>query len=242
MVVCVYALASAVMPQVTPITGIARERVRAVRIGGITAFVGHVRRMPPPGEPILRRFDRVVRHLFVAVPALLPARFGTRFDTLDELTTVLRLRQASLRRALRVVRGRAQMTVRVVETDSAAGSLRETRPTKPNSIDRLDVGRGPRSEPATIRPVTTGADYLRGRAEEAARQRAVIGFEPVRASVARLVRAEHVDHRAGVATIYHLVPRAAAVAYRAAVERSAAAADLHCVVTGPWPPYAFTDW
>jgi hypothetical protein len=227
MVVCVYALASAAMPPVTPITGIARERVRAVRIGGITAFVGHVRRMPSPDEPILRRFDRVVRHLFVAVPALLPARFGTCFDTLDELTTVLRLRQASLRRALRVVRGRAQMTVRVIRGQEWG------RDSRPHFLPNGPVGR---------RPVTTGADYLRGRAEEAARQRAVPGFEPVRASVARLVRAEHVDRRAGVATIYHLVPRAAAMSYRAAVERSAAAAGLHCVVTGPWPPYAFTDW
>jgi hypothetical protein len=222
MVVCVYALASAAMPPVTPITGIARERVRAVRVGGITAFVGRVRHMPAPHEPILRRFDRVVRHLFAAVPSLLPARFGTRFDTLDELTVVLSLRQASLRRALRVVRGRAQMTVRVVADRSKPAT------TSPSRDSRVAAG--------LSRP---GAEYLRRRAASA---RHVAGFEPVRASVARLVRAEHVDHRAGVATIYHLVPRAAAVAYRGAVERSAAAAGLQCVVTGPWPPYAFTDW
>jgi hypothetical protein len=88
----------------------------------------------------------------------------------------------------------------------------------------------------------TGADYLRGRAAAAARARQVPGFEAVRARVGRWVRAERIEHRAGVATIYHLVPRATATSYRTTVERTAAAAGIRCVVTGPWPPYAFADW
>jgi hypothetical protein len=225
MAVCVYALTSAAMPPIGPIAGVARERLRAVRVGTITAIVGHVRRAPAPEESALRRFDRVVRRLFVAVPALLPARFGTCFDTLDELTTVLRLRQASLRRALREVRGRAQMTVRVIGAGGQpAGPL-------PPSSRRQRTGRGTRA--------ASGTDYLRDRA---ARERYVAGFGPVRARVGRWIRRERVDRRAGVATIYHLVPRAAAASYRAAVERTAAAAGLQCLVTGPWPPYAFTDW
>lgn len=238
---CVYALTSAAMPPISSITGIGRERLRTVRAGSITVIVGALRRAPGPDEATLRRFDRVVRQLFVAVPALLPVRFGTCFDTLDELTTVLRLRQASLRRAVRMVRGRAQMTVRVIAPHPEAGSRpasprrqrtsRETGPAGPN-------GEGGR-ELAASRPVTGGADYLRRRA---AQERHVPGFEPVRARVRRWVRDERVEHRAGVATIYHLVPRTAATSYRAAVTRAAAAAGLQCVVSGPWPPYAFADW
>ena len=220
MAVCVYALASTAMPRGWPrrTAGLARERLRALRVGRIIAIVGDLRRVPSPDEPTLRRFDRVIRQLFLSAPALLPARFGTCFGTADELTTVLRLRQPSLRRALRRVRGRAQMTVRVIET----GRLKPAPPSASHS-----------------RPVTGGADYLRRRAAE---DRHVPGFEPVRASVGRWVRDERLERRARVATIYHLVPRAATTSYRAAVERAAADAGLQCVVTGPWPPYAFADW
>ena len=224
MKVWVYALTGAAMPQIAQMAGIARERLRTVRVGRITAIVGHVRRVPAPDESTLRHFDRILRRLFAATPALLPARFGTCFDTLDDVTTVLSLRQASLWRALRLVRGRAQMTVRVI-----TGRLKPA----PTSESGAYVG------PGFSRPVTSGADYLRRRA---AQEHDVPGFEPVRARVRRWVREERVERRAGVATIYHLVPRAATTAYRAAVEQSAAAAGLQCVVTGPWPPYAFTDW
>ena len=224
MAVCVYALTSAAMPPLDAMTGIARERLRPVRVGRVTAVVGDLRRAPAADEPTLRRFDRVIRQLFLTVPALLPARFGTCFQSLDELTTVLRLRQASLRGALGLVRGRAQMTVRVIETGG-------TKPVPASVGSPVPAG--------LSRTVTSGVDYLRRRA---ASERHVPGFEPVRARVGRWVRAERVDRRTGVATIYHLVPRAAPAPYRAAVEQAAAAAGLRCVVTGPWPPYAFTDW
>ena len=255
MAVCVYALTSAAMPRAWPgrTAGLAGERLRALRVGRIIAIVGDLRRVPSADEPTLRRFDHVIRRLFRSVPALLPARFGTCFDTPDELTTVLRLRQASLGRALRLVRGRAQMTVRVIAPPRTAGSRRETRPARPNPTDPHDAARVSRastrpqgvsskveggSEPVVTEPFTSGADYLRRRAAE----RHVPGFEPVRTGVRRWIRAERVERRAAVATIYHLVPRAATTSYRAAVERAAAATGLQCVVTGPWPPYAFADW
>jgi hypothetical protein len=210
------------MPQIAPVAGIGGERLQIVRVGRITAVVGSLRRVPSPDESTVRRFDGVVRHLFRSVPALLPARFGTCFDTPEELITVLRLRQASLARALRLVRRRAQMTVRVV-----TGRLKSA-PANAHAY----VGTG-------FSGPMTGADYLRRRA---AANRDVPGFDPVRRAVMRWVRDERVERRAGIVTIYHLVPRAATSRYRIAVERSAAAAGLRCIVTGPWPPYAFTDW
>jgi hypothetical protein len=53
------------------------------------------------------------------------------------------------------------------------------------------------------------------------------------------VRDERVETRAGVTSVYHLVPRAAAEAYRRALDRAAAAQGLRIAVSGPWPPYAF---
>jgi len=41
--------------------------------------------------------------------------------------------------------------------------------------------------------------------------------------------------------MYHLIARGAVPAYRRAIERAALDADLTTVVSGPWPPYAFTE-
>lgn len=70
------------------------------------------------------------------------------------------------------------------------------------------------------------------------------GSEPLRAAVKKWVRAERVErHDRGrlAGSIYHLVPRGAAAAYRTTLQRAALAADIMVVVSGPWPPYAFAD-
>jgi hypothetical protein len=61
----------------------------------------------------------------------------------------------------------------------------------------------------------------------------------VRRAVARWVRDERVEHRAGVSSVYHLIPRSSAEAYRHAAQTSAASSGVTAIVSGPWPPYAF---
>jgi hypothetical protein len=56
----------------------------------------------------------------------------------------------------------------------------------------------------------------------------------------RWVRDERVEHRGEVSSVYHLIPRASTEAYRRAVQTSADAAGLRVIVSGPWPPYAFS--
>ncbi len=105
-------------------------------------------------------------------------------------------------------------------------------------------GRAPRlATPADLPapPLRTGAAYLRERAAAAAREREVPAFEPIRDAVRRWIRDQRVEKREGVASVYHLVPRASADAYRVAAERAAADNGLRVVVTGPFPPYAFAD-
>jgi len=147
---------------------------------------------------------------------MLPARFGTVVEE-DELMFILSSRRASLARTLTTVRGRVQMTIRVLPR--GAGE------------DRALVRTGEERAGAV-----TGRDYLAGKARAA---RTVTGFEPVRAAVARWVRDERVERRGGVSSVYHLIPRGSAEAYRRAVQTSAAAAGLRLTVSGPWPPYAF---
>jgi hypothetical protein len=188
-------------------------RLRVVRERALAAVVTDRAGPSSPTAGNLRRYDRLVRELADRFPAILPVRFGTRMAE-DELKSVLASRRRALARALAHVRQRAQMTVRVV---------------------------GQRAAPEPGRPDVplTGHDYLRSRARAAAARRAVPGFEPVRTAVARWVRDERVEHRAGVSSVYHLIPRSSVEAYRHAAQTSAASSGVTAIVSGPWPPYAF---
>ena len=214
----VYGLVSPA-PRRVGVTGVAGERLRVVTVGAVSAIVGDVTRAPRPTEANLRKYDAVMRRLARDNAALLPVRFGTQFRDLDELSLVLQSRQPSLRRLLRHVRNRAQITIRIVVAESGV---------------RADshVGRAP----------TSGSSYLKGRAAEAARAREIPGFEPVRAAVRGWVREERIERQAAVTSVYHLIPRGSVDAYRAALDRAARTADLRIRVSGPFPPYAFTNF
>ena len=218
MALCVYAIATPPDGRIT-LRGIGRERLRAVTVGSIAAVVGELRRTPKPADAALRTYDRVLRALSQRWPALLPARFGTCVQDLIELTFILQSRQETLRRSLRAVRGRVQMTARVVQAPAATPGI-------------------PGGATSTI--PGSGAHYLKARAAAAGREREILGFDPVRAAVRRWVRDEHVERRGSVVSVYHLVPRGQAQRYRVALERAAQDAGLHVVVSGPWPPYAFS--
>jgi gas vesicle protein GvpL/GvpF len=221
--VVVYALISGRSPKM--FTTSRGERLRVVRLpagalakagSGMLAAVVSDRSRMSSSPANLRRYDHVMRELAARFPAMLPARFGTSVEE-DELMFILSSRRASLARALTTVRGRVQMTIRVL-----ARGVAEDRAIAQAGEERAGV--------------VTGRDYLAGKARTA---RAVAGFEPVRAAVAKWVRDERVDRRAGVSSIYHLIPRSSAGAYRRAVHASAASAGLQLTVSGPWPPYAF---
>ena len=129
----------------------------------------------------------------------------------------LRARDASLRAALREVRGRVQMTLRSVDPDSASVAPPGGRPTDRGS----------------------GLAYLRSRAAEAARSREVRALGPVLSAVTRWVRAERVARSGTVASVYHLIPRGSVQAYANAAQRAAEAAGVPMMLTGPFPAYAF---
>jgi hypothetical protein len=128
-VILVYALTAPAAPVPKPL--------RRVTVGAVTAVVQIVRRPPKPTLRALRAFDRRLASLDRSVPAILPVRFGTGIADLAELTLILQARQQALRRSLRSVRGRVQMTVRIVNVEA---------PT-------------PKSQPAR-----SGSEYLRQRA------------------------------------------------------------------------------
>lgn len=200
------------------VSGISGERLRTIPVGALDAVVGEVAGAPRPIARNLQRYDRVLTTLWQRYPALLPARFGTVMRDRAELELAVHARQQTLRRQLAIVRNRAQMTVRVV----------------PEAGIR-DPGSG-------IRDRGSGRRYLEARAR-AARLDHVPEVAALRRAVGRWVRAERTEAGAGVATVYHLVPRGAAARYRQAIERAAAATERRLHVSGPWPAYAFAeDW
>jgi hypothetical protein len=218
---CVYAVVASggrLSGRGAVLVGLTGERLEAMAAGRVTAIAGWVRRAPAASEASLRRHDAVIRTVWSKYPALLPARFGTTFNSVQDMTTAIVSQERSLRAGLARVRGRAQMTVRVLGIDGS---------TVPD----------PRSPIPDAR--SSGSSYLRARAAEAARARAVPGFEPLRHAVRPWVRDERVD-KSGVVTVYHLVPRASVEAYRRALERAAAASGVRVLVSGPHPAYAFT--
>ena len=215
---CVYALTSPPEHRIV-LTGIGGERLRPVTVGRITALVGALARPPRVTEITLRRYSVVLQSLSERLPSLLPARFGTSVQDLIELTFILQSRQQAFRRNLQDVRGRVQMTIRIVE------------PRHPLAIPR------PRANAAGAE---SGAEYLRTRAAAAARAREIPGFAPLRGAVRRWIRDERVERRGSVASVYHLVPRGQAEKYRQTLERAARDAGRRVIVSGPWPPYAFS--
>ena len=228
MILFVYAVVSSSRP-VQRLTGVGGERLRAIPCDGVIAVAGGIRRRPAASTRNLRQYAAVVESIAARVPAILPARFGTTFDDVAELTLVLRSRGASMRQRLRAVRGRTQMTIRLLGSDAVNGPSR---------------GQTPVTSRTGVRPrksATQGTQYLRQRLAVLRTARQVPELAAVRPAIRRFVKDERVERRGGIATVHHLIPRATAERYRAAVEHAAAKSGIRLIVSGPFAPYAFAD-
>jgi hypothetical protein len=227
-ILCVYALVGSPGP-VQKVTGIAGERLRAIPFDGVVAIVGEVRRRPAVSTRNLQRYAAIIESIAARVPAMLPVRFGTTFGDVSELELALRSRAASTRQRLRAVRRRAQMTIRLVRSDPGDDPVRGLTPVTARK------GVRPRNK------ATQGTQYLQERLAILRTAREVPELAPIRPAIRRFVRDERVERRSGVATVHHLIPRATAERYRAAVERAAGQSGVRLSVSGPFAPYAFAD-
>lgn len=156
---------------------------------------------------------RAQHALVVAIAELAPAVLPARFGSLVErsvLTASIRRHENSIRAALQQVRNHVQMTVRVV---------------------------GERPKRAAPAATLSGREYLE-RAREAAIPPTTAAAERLLRAVRPLVATERSEHGAGrlLATVYHLVDVRHLERYRKTVE----AAPPGVIVSGPWPPFAFS--
>ena len=229
MILCVYALVGSPR-SLQKVTGIAGERLRGIVLDGFVAIVGEVRRCPAASTRNLRAYAAVVESIAARVVAILPVRFGTTFDDETELTLALRSRGAATRQRLRAVRRRSQMTIRLV-CESESGDASRASQSRAAGRARVRLEHEP----------TQGTRYLQQRLAVLRTAREVPQLTPIRPAIRRFVKDERVERRSGVITIHHLIPRAMAERYRAAVERAAGRSGVRLAVSGPFPPYAFAD-
>ncbi|HZS35073.1 MAG TPA: GvpL/GvpF family gas vesicle protein [Methylomirabilota bacterium] len=210
-------------PRGRSIRGVSGERVQIIRGPGFVLAGGRLPAPPAVTPRALRRQDRVVRRLAGSAAAVLPFRFGVLVADEAALLARLTIAAHAVRQGLALVAAREQMTLRLA------------------GLARAPTGRRPRPD---ARPAGPGTRYLRARAGpglDAGDQRVLAAL---RAEVGPLLRAEIVEvpRDGGVlrASVYHLIPRGQAAAYRRRVRRAAARHPaVQVVVSGPWPPYAF---
>ena len=185
--------------------------LRVLRVGPIAVIGAPARRRELCVEDAMRRQHAIVLELAEQIDPLLPVRFGSRVSA-ARVAESLRPSIPVLLNALEHVRGRRQMTLRL-------------------------IGPQPLKHP---RPVTTGTAYLAQRRSTALDLPPALA--PLSAALQTLVVDRRMQPgRAGVhTTVFHLVRRQDIPAYRRAVETVLPSiAPWTAVVTGPWPPFAF---
>ena len=198
--------------------GIAGEPLCLLRCGGLSAVAGDLPCRPQPDRGALERQDAVVRRLAERFGAILPARFGEVFADATALAGRLAPREREVAAALALVRGCVQMTLRVFG--------------EPTPVREPEPAGGP------------GARYLAARRRAGERARSLPEIDPLREALLPLLRAERVERHAAagplLGTAYHLILRAQAGAYLAALETARERiGGRRVAATGPWPPYAF---
>lgn len=212
----VYALVDRRLPRVR----LHGRTITCVPVGDIFAMAQRTDRAPAISEDALREQHDIVLRLAGRANAILPARFGSLVDE-DELRRIVILRGVRLTAAFGLVRGREQMTVRLL--GDSGGDERTAERAAPAA------GGGP------------GARYLEER-------RAAAGYPlpdavaHLTAAVRNMVGAEKAEPgQGGVrAMLYHLIERGRSAAYRRALAGAATEVGPFTIrVTGPWPPFAF---
>jgi hypothetical protein len=197
----------------------AGHRIEFVRAGAVYAAVERLDERPAVSEAALRTQHEIVARIAAKVDAILPARFGSLVD-LEELERVIAIRGDAIRGALELVRGRAQMTVRLLDGEA-----------RPAIVPLAHAAAG----------ATSGTEYLH------ARRRAAVHALPqavttIAAAVKDIVAAERLEAGQGrvAATVYHLVEHAAVAGYRKRLAGISPGPDGQTLsISGPWPPFAF---
>ena len=205
-----YAIAAA-LGDIAGLRGIQDEPLTRFSFRDALVIGGEITALPTIDAETLKAQDALVRALHDRSAALLPMRFGM---TIPEVAAIhAALANLSIMRKLQEVRGREQMTLRVLGADPSDQSAENQ---------------------------TSGTAYLMARAKQ---RWPSDEMRAVSSGAASLVRGVHVDsiHQQGVhGSLYHLIDRGQSEEYTRMIQMSAAQVPhVRVIITGPSPAYAF---
>lgn len=221
----VYCLAEQIDSLDTPVTGISGAKVDIVNLEGFSLLVSH---FEADAGPVTREnalaHDAVIRSVLDETTPL-PFRFGT-LTSEKELASYLGARRTTIVTRLELVRGCLEMSVKII-----------------SDTDQTDLG-------AETNDLGPGAAFLRQKRREilggerrAAQAREVADW--LQKEVADFVREEQVNLSPTeklVVAAAHLVEREQLTKYRGSIVNARKLRpELHFLVSGPWPPYSFSN-
>ena len=185
------------------------RRIESIEIEGV--FVVGERRASAPqvSEAELQRQHSLVLRIGEAVPAIIPARFGSLVEE-SELASILRHRKSLITTTLDHLRDNVQMTLRMAGAAAAA--------------------------PASEQPSASGRDYLQRRREELIPPVGSDGEVLLRDLEGFIIDERRKAADRGIVTIYHLIRRRDVKDYRDTVT---SAATPGVALSGPFAPFAF---
>jgi hypothetical protein len=202
--------------------GAASEPLELLTFGHVTAVGGTLPSTLPLDRATLVAQDRVVRELHSSAAALLPMRFGAGFASNADAARALALQASTLVEALKRVRGKEQMTLRMT------------------SVTGLPVERSAKVGARPGATGSTGREYLERRAAEQTPPEIV----PLLGALSQIQRATRVERGRTpdvIATVYQLIDRGRAGEYLDIATAAARRIEGVSVrITGPSPCYAFT--
>ena len=180
-----------------------------IDVNGVHAICERRQKVPDISDDVLRAQHQTVTGIARHVRGILPVRFGALLAR-AELVELLRAHEPELRRALDDVRGRVQMTTRV-------------------------LGNASRRQAAAS---TSGRQYLERRRQIVSPELPPRATAFLAAVEPFVVRERREAGAIGLlATVYHLVNAADVRRFKAIARKMS---DGGIISTGPWPPFAFT--
>jgi len=156
----------------------------------------------------------------------LPARFGT-VVTVEQLSNYVSTHQQAIKAKLAHVRGRVEMTVRMIRTISGTDTPQESNNVGPGTAFLLEKRREILGDEAEAAQKGQLSAWLSEKLGDLIKEE-TISLTPSQTVI--LARADHLIERAGVQE--YRTKMAKAVEERP---------EIRFMVSGPWPPYSFAN-
>ena len=194
-------------------TGVEGAPVRWIDVGRLRCFVSDFAAQMPyaPVPEMVRAFNQVLQRIF-AQAVIIPFRFPTIVESEDTLRQFVESRAAEYGSALKRLRNKVQMDVRIIFK-------------APENVNTSSF--------------KSGRGYLEGRRDRYQQAHSVMDeFRQVSNSLAEewIQR----DTPSGIRS-FALVDRSSLVVFLERIGRVVTPADISARVTGPWPPSEFVE-